>query len=475
MFFIPTARQSLNGANRAIRELWAADSLRGRFARGAVWSLIGAVISQGSSLAASIITARLLGREEFGEYGMIQSTVGMLGVFAGLGLGLTATKYVAEFRTSDPQRAGRIIALGCAVALVSGGLLALGLLAYAPLLAAKTLNATGLTDELRIASAMLFLNALNGAQTGALAGFEAFRAIARINMVRGVIALPVTVAAVLLWRLPGAIWALAVTAAVTCCLSQVTLRHRCAALGLHPRFSSGWAERRVLWSFSTPAFLSGALAGPAIWAANTMLVNQPGGYADMGVLSAANQWRSAIVFVPSVLAQLALPLLSSLHGKRDASRYRKALWWNLVLTAAAATAVALPVALGAPQIMRLYGRGFQQGWFVLVLSAATGVISCTNAVVGVAIFSAGSVWVGLAFNAMWAAVLLAGCYYFIPTSLALGLAGSLFGAYVAHTAWQAAYLRHRLYRSEGAMMEPLAAYPPSMTCFELPPHPPRCR
>jgi len=425
-----------------------ADSLRGRFARGAVWSLIGAVIAQAAKLAASVITARVLGREQFGEYGMIQSTVGMLGIFAGLGLGLTATKYVAEFRTRDPERAGRIIALGCAVAIVSGGLMAVCLLAFAPALAANTLNAPALAVELRITSVLLFFNALNGAQTGALSGFEAFRAIARINLGQALITFPVTVVAVLLWRLPGANWALAITAAVTCVLSQVSLRRQCKILGIRPRFSRCWAESRVLWTFSTPAFLSAALAGPAIWGANTMLVNQPGGYAEMGMYSAASQWRTAISFVPVVLAQFALPLLSNLNGERDASRYSMALRWNLVLTATAAMAVAVPVALAAPYIMRLYGRGFQQGSLLLVLSAITAVIACLNNVVGIAILSAGSVWIGCAFNGMWAAVLLAGCYRFIPTGLSLGLAGSMLAAYIAHTVWQAVYLRHRLSRSQ---------------------------
>jgi O-antigen/teichoic acid export membrane protein len=444
---ISTEIRSWNGASSAIRDIWGADSLRGRFARGAVWSLIGAGLWQGLSLAASVLTARLLGREQFGKYGMIQSTVGMLGVFAGLGLGLTATKYVAEFRTSDAERAGRIVTLGCTVAIVSGGLLALGLLAFAPLLASKTLNTPELTNELRIASVLLFLNALNGAQTGALSGFEAFRAIARINMVRGLVVVPITVATVLMWRLSGAIWALAATAGIACFLSQVSLQREYTALGIHPRFWSGWAERRVLWTFSIPAFLSGALVGPVTWAANTMLVNQPSGYAEMGVFSAASQWRNAIGFIPGVLAQFALPILSNLNGERDVSRYGKALRWNLILVAAAATAVAVPVALGAPQIMQLYGRGFQQGWLVLVLSAATAIISCTNNVVGTAIISAGSIWLAFAFNAMWAAVLLAGCYCFIPTKLALGLAGSMLGAYIAHAAWQGVYLRHRLARS----------------------------
>jgi O-antigen/teichoic acid export membrane protein len=98
--------------------------------------------------------------------------------------------------------------------------------------------------------------------------------------------------------------------------------------------------------------------------------------------------------------------------------------------------------------MRLYGHGFQQGWLVLVLSAATAVISCINGVVGTAILSAGSVWVGFVFNGMWAAVLLACCYRFIPSHLALGLAGSMLAAYLAHTAWLTLYLRYRIARSK---------------------------
>lgn len=206
----------------------------------------------------------------------------------------------------------------------------------------------------------------------------------------------------------------------------------------------------MLWTFSAPAFLSGVLVGPVTWAANTMLVNQPGGYAEMGVFSAASQWRTAIGFMPLVLGQFALPLLSNLHGERDVARYGKALRWNVILTAAAASAVAVPVMLGAKVIMRLYGRDFQQGWLVLVLLAATAILSCVSAAMGTAILSDGSVWVGFAFNAMWAAVLLAGCYRFIPTGLSLGVAGSMLGAYIAHVAWSGAYLRYRLSRMESA-------------------------
>jgi O-antigen/teichoic acid export membrane protein len=429
------------GPGQAIRHIWASDSLRGRFARGAFWSLVGSVISQGAGLGASVVVARLLGQREFGQYGMILSTVGMLALFAGMGLGLTATKYVAEYRTSDPNRAGRIIALGSVVAMVSGGFLALCLFVLAPILADKTLNAPELTRELRIASIYLFLYAIGGAQSGALSGFEAFAELARINFLRGLIVVPLTALAVVLWRLPGAIWALVATTAITTILSQISLRRQCEMIQIPVRPASAWEELRILWSFSVPALLSGALVAPALWAAQTMLVRQPNGYAEMGLFSAAAQWRSAIMFIPGVIYQFAMPLLSNLHAEPGRSRYRKALRWNLILTAATSLGIAAPVALAAPYIMRVYGSGFRQGSLVLVISAFTAAVACVTNVIGTAMMSAGSVWACFAFNTMWAVAFAIGCHWLVPAFHALGLAGAMLAAYLALTAWQLIYMR----------------------------------
>ena len=145
-----------------------ASPLGYRLARGAFWSLAGALISRGLGLAAWIIVARVLGKEGFGELGIIQSTVGMFGVLAGFGLGMTATKHVAEFRATDPARAGRIIGMSAVVAFVSAGIMTGLLFALAPWLADRALAAPHLAGLLRLGSLLLLFNALNGAQTGAL-------------------------------------------------------------------------------------------------------------------------------------------------------------------------------------------------------------------------------------------------------------------------------------------------------------------
>src|SRR5437879_2227347 len=74
-----------------------ASPLAYRLARGTFWSLAGSLISRGLGLLSAILVGRILGKEEFGELGIIQSTIGMFGTLAGFGMGLTANKHVAEF------------------------------------------------------------------------------------------------------------------------------------------------------------------------------------------------------------------------------------------------------------------------------------------------------------------------------------------------------------------------------------------
>src|SRR6202034_32333 len=80
-----------------------------RLAHGTFWSLVGAVLSRLLGLFASIFVARMIGKVGLGELGIVQSTVGMFSTLAGLGLGLTATKHVAEHRIVNPVLAGETI------------------------------------------------------------------------------------------------------------------------------------------------------------------------------------------------------------------------------------------------------------------------------------------------------------------------------------------------------------------------------
>jgi O-antigen/teichoic acid export membrane protein len=400
-------------------------SLQGRFAKAAVWSFTGAALSRGLTLVSSIICGRLLTKTGFGELGMIQSTVGMFAVVAGLGLGMTATKYVAEHRSDDPQKAGRLLALTSAVAVISGAIMSIALILLAPLLSVNSLAAPKLAGPLALAAGMLFFGAVNGAQTGALSGFEAFRTIARVNLLSGLLSFPLVVIGVWRWGLNGAVAGLVLSVAVNCLLNNLAIRKECAAAEVPYVFRGCWHEWPVLWRFSLPAFLSAAIQGPVIWLANTVLVHQPAGYGELGVVNAAQQIRTMLLLIPSLAFAPVLPILSHLGEKQgeDASGLVRqvTVLGCLVLFPAAVLLTAI-----APWALSTYGRDFATRPQILTWAMATLMINGIGIAIGQVIFSSGRAWMGLLVNGFWAAV-------FLPLALlTVGRLGGV-GYIMAHT------------------------------------------
>lgn len=414
-----------------LKNAWRSDSLKARFARGTAWSIIGAVISQGLTLGASVVTARILGKTGYGELGMINSTVGMFGTFAGFGLGLTTTKYVAEYRTSDPQKAGRIIAMASVIAAISAGLLSLVMVVFASVIATRTLAAPSLAPELQIGALLLFLNTADGVQTGTLSGLEAFKAIAQSNLVRGLLAFPVMIGGVLIWHLPGAVLGLVLASGIGWLINHVILRRKCRAFGIPVGSRGIWQEHRILTSFTIPAFLSNAAVGPVTWLANTILVNQPHGYAELGVFSAANQWRSAMVFLPRLVGQVVLPMLSSLQGDDNQGSVRKMVLSAMGLNAIFTLPALLPILFLSGPILAFYGPGFASQGEVLILMALAAALYSIETPVGDIIAASGRMWLGAYINVGWAVVLLLASWLLLRIGWgASGLAAAYLMAYV---------------------------------------------
>ena len=87
--------------------------------KGLTFQTVANVMSQAGSFLGLLIVARVLGKAEYGKFALVQSTVYAFTNLAALGLGITATKYVSQFRTADPPKAGRILALSSVSASVA--------------------------------------------------------------------------------------------------------------------------------------------------------------------------------------------------------------------------------------------------------------------------------------------------------------------------------------------------------------------
>jgi O-antigen/teichoic acid export membrane protein len=417
-----------------------------RLARGTFWSLVAGCVSRSLALVASIIIARILGRETFGELGMLQSTLEMFGSLAAFGMGLTSTKYVAECRKSDPDKAGRIIAMSSIVAWLAGGVGTMILIYSSPWLANRALSAPQLASLLQISSISLLFGAVNGAQIGGLAGFEAFKQMAQINLVSGVLTVVLRVAGTLAMGLKGAVYGMVIAQMSGCIINFIVLRRLAAKSGISVRYSHCLRDLPVLWKFSLPAVLNSMVVMPSNWLANAMLVNRPGGYGEMAVFNAANQWFFVILFIPGLMGEAALPVLFDRMGARDYRSARKIFLTSVKLN----TAVILPlIVFGffSKQIMGFYGQSFSNGWLTMLLTLAAAGLQAIQMPAGYMIASSGRMWTAVMMNLGWAV-----CYVSMSTFMvawgSLGLASARFIALGLYSMWTFAYAWRTLTKNQ---------------------------
>jgi len=418
-------------------------SLRARFATGAWWSTVAAGSSRAIMLLAAVFCGRVLGRSGFGELGMIQSTAGMFGVFAGFNLGMTTTRYLAELREVDPARAGRILALSAAAGLIGGTLLSLALVLFAPYLAMHTLGAPQMSRTLAVGAGLIFFGALNGVQTGALSGFEAFRDLARANLWAGILGFTVIAVGAFTGGVIGAVWGYVAAAAFNWLLNHIVLRRKCTRFGIHPSLRKCFREWPVLLKFSVPAFLSSALLAPAVFVCNAMLVGRHGGYSELGLFTAADRWRVALLFLPNSVMTMVFPMLFNLQGVRNHQGFRRVFHANLAVNLIVVLLPGFAIAALAPLIMAAYGPSYRAGWRVLLVLALAAVPQCLNSVFGQTVVTR-SMWLRFAFDTLLTAVLVGSAYLLIPRLGSLGLAYAYLAAYTITTAGLVFFVRGHL-------------------------------
>jgi O-antigen/teichoic acid export membrane protein len=261
------------------------------------------------------------------------------------------------------------------------------------------------------------LGALAGAQTGALAGFEAFRAIAWINTLVGLISFPLLVLSTWAAGLDGALWGLIAGMAVNVLLNQRELHRQLRAANIRIAYARWSQEWRVLVSFSLPALLSSLLTAALNWFCTILLLHQcMDAEAQVAVLSVANQWRAVLLFLPTMLVQVALPIMSQ-QGKQDVKDPVVGQVYELTncSTLLAILPASVIVMFLAEVVLALYGAEFRGQEVVLVGMLANVMVISTGTALSSTLQARGLAWTGFWINVAYTAVMLAVYYQFVPT------------------------------------------------------------
>ena len=405
-----------------------------RFLGGAAWSVLGAVVSSGVTLIMLMLVACLLGKESYGQFVVIQSTLGMVGVFAGFGIGGAATRYAAELRLRDTTRLGHILTLAERAILGFGLIASVGLVLGSGWMAAHVLNAPSLSAPLAIAALAVFFTALDSYQKSVLIGFEAMRAFA-IGTVTGVIiGFPIMLLAASHYGLMGVAVAMVVNAFLQASISRYQMTRELRKFGVKRNAEGCLSEWPILWHFAFPALLAGAMVGPAHWAAQALLANTPNGYAELAVLGIAMQWFNVIMFVPGTAGRVVLPILTDHVTNNDYGNSRKILLYAMSANALFAVPLAVIIGVLSPYIMSLYGKNFENDYMPLIIAVMTAALLAIQTPVGNLLAASSRMWLGALMNAGWALVYVGLAYFLLDEGAAGVMVASGIG-YMVHATW----------------------------------------
>ncbi|MDF2515195.1 MAG: hypothetical protein K0R59_491 [Sphingobacterium sp.] len=405
------------------------------------WILTGNVLSKSILLLATILMTRYLGKEEYGYFGIIKSTILTFVMFTGLELGLTATKYISQYRFTDKEKVEKIVGLSNLCALIVSILISILIYIFAREIALQ-INAESLSKEIRISSFVLFFSSLNGIQNGILAGLERFKQMSINNVIAGIVSSIALILASKYLDLDAVVIAFGSNFVILFILNYLTLKSIFYSEFTVKLFSRrNFEEFAVLWKFSLPAILAGLVVGPVTWFCNYLLVNQYKGYEQMANFDIASQWRNTVLFIPAALAQIVLPLLSSSVNNKSEykSIYNKNLRVNIYLSLILVTAFVLV----SPIIIHFYGSQYNDALLpMIVMFITTGFVTVNN-VIGQAIASQGKMWLGFAANLIWGGALVIAAYLLIVTfnKGAIGLSFAYLISYIIHTFFQFIFIK----------------------------------
>ena len=413
-----------------------------RLLQGVSWAVAGSIMGQGCSFLGSVVAARVLGKESYGQLALVQGTVVAFSSLACLGLGVTATKYVSEYRTTDPERAGRILGLSSMAALLAAVCFCAALIVFAPSLAIQSGGSHLEPAAVRISAVYLFFVTLNGYQMGALIGLEAFRRIAVINAACGLVTLSAVWLLSVWLGLRGAVLAQGMSVFVLWAMCQVALTQEGRVRNVPIRYRGAWQQRSALSRFSLPSTASGIIGAGAIWWCSVLLVKR-NGYAELALFNAANSMRLMIVLIPGLAARVASPLLNHMSALGDRAGYRRTFWMVVAANALISLLIAGVIVLEGRHVFLLFGKAFVGPTALIVLMSSAAVTEVVASSLYQVIFTGNSLWMQLAIFAVWTVVLVFASNLTITRHGACGLAFSYLMAWCSSAVLYAWVVRRR--------------------------------
>lgn len=275
-----------------------------------LWSVLGSGFGNFLLLIAGIVIARFLGKDVYGEYGMVKTTMFYFASFATFGLGFTSTKYIADFLNNKQSDIVSVIKSSLVITLIFSLFICLVLLLFSGPIA-NFINEPKLKTAFQYLGIIIVFRSITTTGVGLLSGFKRFDTIGIAGIISGAVLLVLGTILTYLYGLTGSLIALLLSQMANSVVVLLKLYSICRQYN-----DSCNRYYRELLVFSFPIALQELSYAVCSWA--TMLVlAKYSSVGEVGLWSASAQWHSVALLIPGLLSNMVLSYMSSAFAEKS--------------------------------------------------------------------------------------------------------------------------------------------------------------
>lgn len=379
--------------------------LKSSLFKDSLWSIFGNGFGNFLLLLAGIFIARLLGKDIYGEYGLVKTTMFHFATFSTLGLGFSSTRFVAKYKDIDEGLLKGTIFSSLIITAVTSTFLCILLIIFSVPLA-EFLDEPRLYMPFRFLGIIIVVKALATTSGAVLAGYKDFKTVGINSVVSGASMLFMSVVFTFLWGLKGSLTALALSQLILCLFNIIAIYKKILCyLKSHVAKSNS----SVLLKFTFPVALQELSYTLSQWGM-ALILTKFGSLGEVGLFTAAAQWNAIILFIPVLLSNVVLSYLSGTSSVKEQERtLRRMLLVNLFTT----LIPFILVFLLSDYIVSFYGEtfgGMKQVMNILVFST---IFDCMCRVFQSNLISEGKNWMLFSFRVLRDSALLISVFLFL--------------------------------------------------------------
>ena len=279
--------------------------------RDSFWAVFGNGLGNALLLVAGIIIARLLGKDLYGEYGVVKTTMFQVAAFSTFGLGYTSTKFIAQYVGENTACLREITKSVLKISSISSCILCVLLVLFSEPLA-KFVNAPQLATPFRFLGFIVITRAMSTVCSGLISGYKRFKEQGVFNIISGISLLILAPVLTFLFGLIGSLIALLSSQLI---LSSLYLLFLLKIYKQLPEPNEELFVGKII-RFSLPVAMQEFAFAISHWGA-TLLLTKYSSLGEVGIFSATAQWNSVIMFVPMLLSSVVLSYLSGISEKKE--------------------------------------------------------------------------------------------------------------------------------------------------------------